>query len=202
MIHVATCTCNIAAKYPSNGLTYGYATAFFVGPTLLLTAAHIYDGADTEIVAQLPGRQTTHVDIKQLFLEKPPIQVFKCSALLLNRPVAADILVLDCSSSGYRAHSWIDISRNYLVDGVGIDLVGYPGPYSPQYVADTQNMPEVSATDIDDLRDLLPACQLTISYGTVMKEFRAPILRSYRVSTIGGMSGSPVVLGGKAVGIV
>jgi len=63
--------CKIAAKFRDAGVATG--TAFFVSPTTLLTAAHLYDGPDTEIVAQEPGTLNTDVDIHGLFTGSPPV---------------------------------------------------------------------------------------------------------------------------------
>jgi hypothetical protein len=198
LVNVAQSTCNIAAKYGEWAFANG--TAFFVGPTTLVTAAHMQDGADSEFVAQLPGVHITELNVRNLFSDNPPVTVFRCTVQELCRPIA-DILILDCTASTYRATTWVTLEQKYIPGGAGIDLIGYPGLYGPQYVLDTQGKAAGGGKQaLDDIADLLPTCELTVSYGPVMDNFRTPIFTSYRVSTISGMSGSPVVLNGKVVG--
>jgi hypothetical protein len=81
---------------------------------------------------------------------------------------------------------------------VKVDLVGYPGSYSSQYVAKTQELPLLGKSEYRDIEELLPSHELTITHGTVILGGKTC---TYRVSTIGGMSGSPVVVNGKVVGM-
>jgi len=99
-------------------------TAFFVGPNTLLTAGHMHDGQDTEIVAQFPGVQKTELNNRELFSETPSVDVFKCSILKTNKPIA-DVLLLDCSPY-YTASAWVPLQRKFINGGVAVDLVGYP----------------------------------------------------------------------------
>lgn len=159
----------------------------------------MHDGPDTEIVAQLPGVRNTELDLRKLFAENPTVAVFKCSAVEAHKPIA-DVLLLD-SSPNFRATTWVPLERKFINGGIDVDLIGYPGLYGPKYLVETQGETANSKQAISDISQLLPSCELTVSYGPVMRSnTRAPMLMSYKVSTIGGMSGSPVVLNGKAIG--
>ena len=81
-----------------------------------------------------------------------------------------------------------------------MDIISYPGLYGDDYIVATQGEAADSKEAISDINDLLPKCELIVSHGRVLDEFRTQTTTSYRVSTIGGMSGSPVVINGKAVG--
>src|SRR5947207_15311098 len=50
---------------------------------------------------------------------------------------------------------------------------------------------------VKDITDLFPKCELIVSHGTVHLGGNTP---TYYLSTVTGMSGSPVVKGGKVVG--
>lgn len=196
LIYAAKCTCNIAMRY-GPGETAS-ATAFFVGPNTLLTAGHIYQAPVTEIVAHLPGVRSTERDIDSLFSDSAREGIFRCHVReQVGRPIA-DILVLECD---HTATSWMQVSCKYLSPGLGVDLIGYPGLYGPQYVLKTQGENADSKDAYSEISELLPNCELTVSHGSVMNGFRDAVMVSYRVSTIGGMSGSPVIVDGKAVGI-
>ena len=156
-MHAARCTCKIAAKFRDGGVATG--TAFFVSPTTLLTAAHLYDGPDTEIVAQEPGTLNTNVDIHGLFTGSPPVNVFKCVALVTQQPIA-DILLPDCSRYRDPVKIWGNLQRKFLAGGISVDLVGYPGLYSPQYLVDTQGKAPGNMKALEGISEFLPRCEL------------------------------------------
>ena len=192
---VARCTCFIGAMYGPDDFASG--TAFFVGPTTLLTAGHIAKDKSTSIVAQLPGIRTAVIDVKHLFSETPTVETFACRVVPEKPDYFVDVTILDCSQSNFRATNWLELDRTLLKQGIKVDLIGYPGAYSKQYVVDTQNVGPLDKSAVRDIEELLPSCELTITHGPVLRGGKIP---TYRVSTIGGMSGSPVIIGDKAVG--
>ena len=194
---VGKSTCYIAVKLPDGNVATG--TAFFVSESKLLTAGHMRYGADNEIVAQYPGAHIANLNAKELFEDDPPVSTFKCRVLDYRRP-AADIMLLDCSASGYRASCWVDLMPSSLCPDTPVDLVGYPGLYEHQYLMDTQGRTARTAEALDEISDLLPRCHLIISHGPVIGMDLSGNHASYRLSTIGGMSGSAVVRDEKAVG--
>ena len=197
LIKAARCTCFIGVK-PSDDDVASSGTAFFVGPTTLLTAGHVAPEKTTLILAQLPGVRTAVVDTEYLFDKIPPVETIECR-VVLDKPVwLVDITILDCSQSDFRATEWLELDRTILKRDVKVDLIGYPGSYSPQYVTQTQGVGALGKSELQDVGELLPISELTITHGSVIRGGKTP---TYRVSTIGGMSGSPVVVNGKVVGI-
>ena len=88
------------------------------------------------------------------------------------------------------------MSDDALEDGALVDVIGYPGLYNDFYVRNMHHM----TVDIDMLESifaLLPRCRLVVSCGPLLS---SGIMPKYRVSTVRGMSGAPVISDGKAVG--
>lgn len=124
------------------------------------------------------------------------ISVLKSMPWNRSTRVATDISVLDCSHR-YEAKIWLPIERKTLEKDSLVDIVGYPGFYN---IFNLRKMFEGTSIDSEHERsanELLPRCELTISHGTVVESGDKP---AYKLTTIGGMSGSPVVVDGKAVG--
>ena len=201
----ARCTCYVGAKYSPDYDDCASATAFFVGPTTLLTAAHIllleHDAPSdpVSIVAQLPGVRNAVIDVRHLFSENPTVETFVCKVLLEKPNFLVDIAILDCSHSNFRATEWLELDRTLLKHGITVDLVGYPGEYSTRHIVDSQRVGPLPRSAIQDIEELLPRSALTVSHGPVTRGGNLP---TYRVSTMGGMSGSPVIVQGKAVGTI
>jgi hypothetical protein len=109
-----------------------------------------------------------------------------------------DITILDCSESHFRATEWLELDRTVLKKAMTVDLIGYPGDYTLTYARKTQGLdPRFEKSEYRDIEDLLPKYELTVTHGTVITGGGMP---SYRVSTIGGMSGSPIIVNGKVIG--
>jgi len=196
----AQSTCYIGVKPDRNLETpsagYQYGTAFFVSSTLLITAAHLVPDNKRRIVGQLPGTQRATSFVEDLFKKPPPFDTFECKCLGTGLP-NADLAVLQVTGS-YRAKVFLKIDESGLdVDDL-VDVVGYPGLYSER---DVRNMhPGLIDGDIvDDVFELFPKSRLVITHGLVVLGGFMP---RYRVSTVSGMSGSPVIVNGKVRGIV
>jgi len=205
LAEAAKCVCSIAIRDSRGEFSYG--TAFFVGPVTLLTARHIITEQNDEIVAQYPGTNIAEMNIESLFQtageheldrdQSLSVRVFKCQ-IVSTKETLADIMVLDCSASGYKAASWIELQREKLQVGDCVDVIGYPGAYSPQYLVRTQGDIAKNRDARRDMEELLPINTLTITHGPITKW--TPITTNYRLSTVGGMSGSPVIVNGHAIG--
>lgn len=199
---VARCTCFIGAKNSTHDDDFASGTAFFVGPTTLLTAGHVAPHKLTSIVAQIPGVRTAVVDVSTLFNKDPPVKTFPCSVVLEEQDSFVDLAILDCSQSTFRATEWLELDRTVLKHAIKVDLVGYPAFYSPQYIRDTQDIGALDKSAVQsavrEIEELLPYCELTVTHGPIKRAGKMP---TYRVSTIGGMSGSPVISEGKVVGM-
>jgi hypothetical protein len=188
----AKCTCYIVRKRGTNA---GNGTAFFVGPNTLLTAGHVAHKKGDKIIAQLPGTQEV-ATVERVIEGDPNLATFECvvkKTLYREGSSEPDITLLDCSKS-FSATAWLSIERTYLEPDTAIDMLGYPGAYGREYLRQKQKY-EVSIADEGDVKRLLPSWKLVVSHGPVLQ----PGDR-YKVSTIGGMSGGPVILNGKAVG--
>lgn len=177
-------------------------TAFFVGPTTLVSVGHMASEKGTKILAQLPGTLKVERQTHNLWLQpddpKGP-QTFTCivsKSLHKKSKTDLDIAIASCKNS-YQASQWLEIDKLPLTQGLNVDLVGYPGWYTAPALAHTQGF-VLSDTEEQDVRDILPRCELVVSHGIVLE---TGALVSYKLSTTGGMSGGPVIVNGKAVGI-
>lgn len=96
MIKVARCTCFIGARFNSESNGFASGTAFFVGPTTLLTAGHIASDEYTSVVAQPPGTLTAVLDVEHLFIESPLVETFHCKVVLKKPACFVDLTILNC----------------------------------------------------------------------------------------------------------
>jgi V8-like Glu-specific endopeptidase len=176
-------------------------TAFFIGPTTLVSAGHLVSDEGTKVRAQLPGTLKVERDSDSLWIragDSDVPQTFICvvvKSLYKKKKIDVDITVLDCRKS-YRASQWLEIDKMTLTQDLAVDLIGYPGMYTANHLAKTQNF-VLSDIEEQDVHELLPRCELVLSHGKVLQH---GALVSYKLSTTGGMSGGPVVVNGKAVG--
>jgi V8-like Glu-specific endopeptidase len=129
-------------------------------------------------------------------LESPEAETFSCRVVPDKQNYFADITILDCSESAFRATDWLQLEQVMLSRDVKVDVIGYPGEYTSSYLKVTQGV-RIGMSELADVTELLPKCELTVSHGPITRGGKMP---TYRLSTIGGMSGAPVILNGKAVG--
>ena len=200
LMSAAQSTCYIAVRPDRNPDTlspgYQYGTAFFVSSTVLITAAHLVPDNKRRIVGQLPGTQHATFFAEDLFKKPPPFSTFECKCLGTGLP-NADLAVLQVTGS-YRAKVFLEIDYGGLKSDDPVDVVGYPGQYSYR---DVRNMhPGLIDGDlVEDVFELFPQGRLLVTYGLVVLGGFMP---RYRLSTVSGMSGSPVIMNGKVKGIV
>ena len=193
MIAVAKSTCFIGVSCKDNSPISG--TSFFVSPTLLLTAGHIASDKKQRIVAQTPGTQHAELYVEVLF-DKPDVDTFECEMVETGWP-HIDVSVLRVKGE-YKSRHWVEIGQQALRVGDPVDIIGYPGLYSERNVLIMQT-PAIRP-DRDANRavfDLFPKCELIASYGLIDFECDLP---TYQLSSVVGMSGSPVLSGDKVVG--
>lgn len=177
-------------------------TAFFVAPKILLTAGHMVPDHNRKVVARPPGRQKAVLYLKELFYEKPRLETFECE-LLETGPRNVDISVLRVKGD-YQSPNWVQIGQSVLKKGQAVDVIGYPGLYTEEYVGMMRprelierSDEESPWTDVERVFSLFPKSTLVISYGVIAEEGDRPL---YHLSTVVGMSGSPVILDGCVVG--
>ena len=122
------------------------------------------------------------------------LKTFECKCKATGRP-NADIAILEVCGT-YRAPKHLEVDRTALSQNDFVDVIGYPGVYNESYVSSMHDKP-VDGDILDDVMDLLPKSRLVITHGPVTSGGMMP---TYRLSTVRGMSGSPVMLTGKVVG--
>jgi hypothetical protein len=192
LVAVGKSTCYIGSRIPNEDIASG--TAFFVGPTTLLTAGHMAPAWNTRVRAQLPGTKEALSFVDELFESENETETFPCRCIATLYP-QADISILD--STPYRSETWLVPTKEPLKRGEAVDIVGYPGLYSDRYIKTKHGRDvKIDSGAIHDIQSLLPKCKLTVTHGPVVNGAVA----SYKVSTIAGMSGGPVIVNGKCVG--
>lgn len=190
LVNVARKTCFIGVSQSNHTIS---GTAFFVSKTILMTAGHMAPDGNRKIVAQYPGVRRARMFVQDLF-ESPPVPTFECEFVATGLP-NVDITILRVKGT-YQADDYVSIERKWFVEGEGVDVLGYPGQYSVEIIRKMHGG-STDRKEVLDVGELFPRCELTVSYGTVAAGGNMPM---YRVSTIVGMSGSPVVVCGKIVG--
>lgn len=144
-------------------------------------------------MAQFPGTLMPYYYIQDLF--DATSDTFACKFIGTGRP-NADIAILEVLGD-YRLETYLEVKQPNLKaeDRSGVDVIGYPGLYDDQY-ARSMNRAATRHT-VEDLLELLPKRQLIITHGPLV---HCGIMPTYRLSTVGGMSGGPVILNGQVIG--
>lgn len=199
----STCSIGIKRHSVSGRHEFFCGTAFFVGPTILLTAGHAVNDSRDKIVIELPGTLKATYFLERLFKDPQPgaNPRFECKLVetLFGKANHADISVLEVVGP-YKSNSFIEVTQQILpreCDGV-VDVLGYPGEYSAREVMKMHPVPEQVNNDmVDDVHTLFPKRELIITHGSIKIGGNQP---HYRVSTVKGMSGGPVLMKGKVIG--
>ena len=195
----AKSTVFVIIDHPSGSRYYG--TAFFISPKLLLTAGHNIVGSRgplDHVRITYPGLPYINVTTLQ---GQPRISTIDCKVLgtLYSRdhhgPMSKDIAVLDAGS--HNACEYLKISQHLPTPGAKVNIIGYPGEVTEKWLMIHEGLQDASAarraTDT-----MFPAHRLTITSGSVES---VGSMISYRVSTIPGLSGAPVLYNGAVIGI-
>jgi hypothetical protein len=199
----STCSVGVRRHDVSEG-RFSSGTAFFVGPTTLLTAGHVVKDSRDKIVIEFPGALKATYFVEHLFKDpktgsNPRIEC-KLVKTLFGKGDHADISVLEVLGS-YKSNTFIEVKQLILpceCDGV-VDVLGYPGDYSARDVMKMHPLSgEVDGDMIHDVETLFPKRQLVITHGSINIGGIRPC---YRVSTVKGMSGGPVIMNGKVIGM-
>ena len=106
-----------------------------------------------------------------------------------------DISILKVKGD-FRAKRYLKIKRHDLKPEEAIDVIGYPGRYGERYVLDMHGG-LADWDSINNVTELFPKCELIVSNGIVESN---GIMPTYQLSTVIGMSGSPVVVSGEVIG--
>jgi len=132
--------------------------------------------------------------VQNLFSPNASIEAFECDVIGTGSP-NADISVLKVRG-GYEASTYLEVEQQMLNPNDMVDVVGYPGRYDEVYIH-SMHRGALDRDAVKDVTDLFPKCELIVSHGNVHLGGNTP---TYYLSTVIGMSGSPVIKGGKVVG--
>jgi len=198
---VGQSTCNVF-RLTENG-RFKQGTAFFISPTILLTAGHLAPHKGEKVIIQVPGKLVISRHYSNLWRASASktaddSEVITCKVLktLYKGKIDIDISILKCSH--YRASTWVAIDMSLPLNMEStIDLVGYPSAPSIQYLSQVQGF-NLSASDWNGVNSVLPMFELVVSHGKVVQE--DDISPRYKLSTTYGMSGAAIVFQGKVVG--
>jgi hypothetical protein len=174
--------------------TFESGTAFFISETVLLTAGHLLRHPCTKtIVVQLPGTTPAELYVDDLFTARS--DTIECKVLGNGYP-DVDLCVLQVLGD-YRANQYLDLMRTDLSKGTPLDVVGYPGDYNDRYIKKMHSGRIEGRQGVQEVGDLFPKCELIVSHGSADTGGHHP---RYLLSTVIGMSGSPVLIDGRAMG--
>src|SRR5579859_4400024 len=114
---------------------YQSGTAFFISPTILLTAGHIvHDHKDT-IIIEMPGNLEAEYFPERLFQTSAGTShgTVMCKLLETGYP-DADVSVLEVVGS-FKSANYLSIEQHKFVAGPdAVDVIGYPGLYTEKQV--------------------------------------------------------------------
>jgi len=198
----ATCLLFVKITNPQNRIQWEFATAFFVGPKLLLTAGHaaLPDSRDArrELYIFLPG--TPYLDMDNVLTGKP------CTILCtvvdtiykVGSDKSKDIAVL--STGNFATQNYLALATDRIPKGATVDIVGYPGEKRREWLREKH--PGLrSLVDGEKAGEiLLPTGKLAVTRGIVV-ESTVGNMTSYKISTCPGLSGSCVVSNGNVYGV-
>jgi len=195
LLKAGKCTCMLLIDHGTE-ITTG--TAFFVAPSLLITAGHcVANLVKSQLILSLPGREFINADK----LRNGDIEGLKCTvkATLFkpgrsSRDWTRDIAILE---TGYISPNFLDLSRTHLEVGAVVDVIGYPGDIPIHWLRRHHGLDSADQSKAT-AEKLLPMRHLTISRGNVAV---ANSTVTYNVSTCRGMSGASLTSGGKAYGV-
>ena len=193
-------------KQAGNGgsadVTYGSATAFFIGPATLLTAGHVLKFGQMGR-AQLPGKAKVERDSEGVFKKTINVSAFDVKAVacffVKKGPDRVDFSVLE--TVGFTHADWVtlDLEGNLNVDDI-VDVVGYPGTVSESRLLISHHLITKANLDqaLQNAKALLPSGTLSVTTGVITSTEEMP---TFRASTTHGMSGAAVVRKGIVIGI-
>lgn len=202
LLAAARSTCSIAVKCHQKGrgggtLSYRSGTAFFVSPTILLTAAHIVRDHKDTIVIELPGTLKATGFLERLFQPSANLRTISCKLLETGHP-DTDVSVLEVVGT-FKSEHYLPIEQHRFVPDVDtVDVVGYPSILTTrqiQHMHPCEDLVELNM--VEDVETLFPRRELIVTHGSVIFGGIQP---SYRLSTVPGLSGAAVLLNGNVIG--
>ena len=200
----AKCTTLVIVDVPptSTGSRSRYfGTAFFISPKVLLTAGHNTLGPQGPLkTVRITTPGLVHVSYN--LLQSQRLATIECSVvgtLYTGKQTNSESYLTDIAilhSGSYTAGDYLPVSSEPPNPGTTVNVIGYPGPAKEQWLAIHEGLQNVEASRLVT-DQMFPPRRLTISSGTV-EALGGNI--AYRVSTMPGMSGAPVLCNGSAIG--
>ena len=150
-------------------------------------------------VIQKPGTLKAEIFVQNLFDQSSGIETIDCEVVANGYHTGVDICLLRVKG-GYRSTHYLRLAQRDIVSGNALDVIGYPGDYPDNYIRRMHGTPNrVGRNEIGNISELFPKCELIVSHGKADTGGPTP---SYLLSTVVGMSGSPVIMSGKVIGIM
>ena len=198
---ISRCAALFILRRPGKYTIYG--SAVYVGQNHILTAAHNFpvedDGAERQILVTVPGLSV--IGLRDL--DKNKIQMTECELLSTGfrkgakRDFPRDMAIL--KTKGFISGCEPQLSRQEVVVGLIVDVVGFPASFSDEWVKEHPAIANVEK-GVESARKMLPARRLISSRGTI-EEIKGGLMY-YKLSTCPGMSGGLIRAGNKIIGII
>jgi len=190
---------DVPSTTPGSWHRYYFGTAFFVSPKILLTAGHNTLGPQGPLkTVRITTPGLVHMSYN--LLQSQRLTTIECAVVGTlytgkhSKSHLTDIAILH--SGSYTAGDYLPVSSDPSNPGSEVNVIGYPGPAKEEWLAVHEGLQNVEASRLVT-DQMFPPRRLTISSGTV-EAVEGNI--SYRVSTMPGMSGAPVICNGSAIG--
>ena len=200
--YAAKCTTFVIIDVPATNTAPRrryFGTGFFISPKILLTAGHNtlgHQGSLKTVKITSPG--LLHVSYS--LLQNQRLATIECTVVgTLYTGKHSDSFLTDIAilhSGTYTAGDYLNLSPHSTSPGTHVNVMGYPGPAKQEWLAIHEGLRDAEASRLVT-DQMFPPQRLTITSGTV-EALEGNI--SYRVSTMPGMSGGPVLCNGSAIG--
>lgn len=115
----------------------------------------------------------------------------------------ADISVLEVVGE-FKSDHYLAVKQEQIDEeshhSIPIDIIGYPGAYTDKQIQRMHPVENLVDDELlTDVQQLFPKRHLIVTHGTLVSGGKHP---AYDVSTVGGMSGAPVLLNGHVIGLI
>lgn len=164
-----------------------------------MTAGHVLS-TGTLARAQYPGKLKVQRDFRAVLKKEIPASAFDVKAIANYTSSGIDFGVL--KTKDFSHDHWIPVDLSGIINEEEvIDILGYPGFINGDQLLVSHRSITDSNVDqaVRNASLLLPSGILTVTCGTVIE---SGLLPTFAASTTHGMSGSPVIRNGKAIGNV
>ena len=176
-----------------------YATAFFIGPNMLLTAGHCTLGTVDPRIRLIISRPFESAPIDLMDLISRRMETIECTVLgsLYQKDGPGDLDISILHSGTYNSPTFLELSTHPIPVNAIADVIGYPGRHSTDFIVSHSGLTKPFHECVASAETLLPAQTLTVTRGTI-KTVGSTI--SYEIATCPGMSGSCLLYKGKVYG--